>query len=174
MQRDRRDMGKHVTGCRERRFWRLVTVLAVVELAIIAAAFHWEYLFPSSDVSRLYQRYSHTDGISAVFVKKYRLSDSLCVDLTMLKALNAEAWDSLLSDLNILPPPPDVVKTRGIKGVFIKTVPKKDYRQRPDSIIENNDVMAISFSHRHLTVYNVESKEQASAIKKVKLSENFN
>ncbi len=68
---------------RERkRFWIIVAAIVAAE---VLAAIVWRCcFFPEREVSDLYQRYCHTPGIEASFVKGFRINDTLAIDATLL------------------------------------------------------------------------------------------
>ena len=51
--------------------------------------------------SDLYRRYEHADGISAAFIKDYRVSDAITLDVTLLQATDSAGWQQLTEDFEI-------------------------------------------------------------------------
>lgn len=55
--------------------------------------------------SEVYKHYSKVEGIRAMFVKDFRVNDTLTVDVTLLEATDSAGWEYMLQQFDI---PPDV------------------------------------------------------------------
>lgn len=86
-----------------KRFWLIVALLAVLEVAAIFLINQWHHIFPSSEVSELYTKYAGREGMDASFIKNYRVNDTICMDVTLLQAHDTCVWDSLCVDFGIVP-----------------------------------------------------------------------
>ena len=56
---------------------------------------------PFEQCSEVYKKYVDVEGIEASFIKDFRINDTLCLDVTVLKALDTNAWNMLKSDFHI-------------------------------------------------------------------------
>lgn len=59
----------------------LLTALGVGGIAV------WRYAVPMRQVSDLYRRYEHADGIAASYIHNYPVNDTLTLDVTLLLSL---------------------------------------------------------------------------------------
>jgi hypothetical protein len=119
---------------------------------------------PMDKCSDLYKRYANIDGIEATFIKDYRVNDSVTVDVTLLEATTDSAWEVLLKDFNITPPPPEAIGLIDMDKPLIRLANRQDYALPADSVATNNDVLSIVFSDRRICVFKTESMEQIKAI----------
>ena len=158
------DNRSHTITRGERGFWWIIVLISIVEIVVFVTVRQWEYVFPSSDVRRLYNHYRNTDNINAVFVKGYIIDDSTTADVTVLEALNDSTWDNLLNSLCISPPPPDILENYNFDAPTLKIAPKRNYCEKTDTIIINNDLIAIRFKQRQLYVFNIENEQQFKII----------
>ena len=83
------------------RFWFVFCVILVLALGAITVACRWHRIFPSDEVSDIYSKYSEREDIDASYVKKFRVNDTVVVDVTLLEAKDTKVWDELCKDFNI-------------------------------------------------------------------------
>ncbi len=167
-----RDESKHSSArlsektFNKKRFWLIVAILALVEAVILCLALQWKYIFPSREVSDLYTRYENVDGIAASFIKDYKVNDTIFVDVTMLEATTDSAWIILQHDfcIPIIPKEYEEYFYADTNQLSLKLVPKKDPSLPMDSIILNNDLVAISYPKRLICIFSIEDTSQLKAI----------
>ena len=118
---------------------------------------------PDKACSPLYQRYCHTPGVEASFVKGFRINDTLAIDATLLRATDSASWATLKTDFSIPDLPPDFQQDidSGIDLISTKLIPKSP---PPPPDIFPNDVLVISSLNRTVTVFHVSSKDEWRAI----------
>ena len=83
------------------KFWSIFCILLALALGAITLAHRWHRIFPSDEVSDIYLRYRDTDGLDVSYVKKYRVNDTVLVDVTLLETHDSVLWDSLCEDFLI-------------------------------------------------------------------------
>ncbi|MCQ2296232.1 MAG: hypothetical protein MJZ45_02385 [Bacteroidales bacterium] len=83
------------------KFWGCFLLLLAVALSVITAVTRWHRLFPSDEVSEIYQKYAHTPGIDAAYVKGYRINDTLTLPITLLETKDTNIWEELCKDFGI-------------------------------------------------------------------------
>ena len=74
----------------------------VLVVAVILAVRLWPQTLRDDECSPLYQRYCHTPGIEASYVKGFRINDTLFVNVTLLQAKNSAGWERLLNDFHLV------------------------------------------------------------------------
>jgi len=106
----------------------LCSLLGVVlVVASLLMARFWPHTLRDDQCSPLYQRYCHTPGIEASYVKGFRINDTLFVDATLLHATDSASWATLKTDFEIPELPPDFMEriNDGQDLVFTKKIPKQ-------------------------------------------------
>lgn len=83
------------------RFWAIFCVILAVALGVITLVHRWHRVFPSDEVSDIYMKYAEREDIDVSFVKKYRVNDTVFVDVTLLEAKDTTAWEELCKDFDI-------------------------------------------------------------------------
>ncbi len=149
-----------------RRFWLLVGIILLVELAAITLWKRWYWFFPTGQVSEVYTKYAGTDGINVAFFKDYRINDTVFVDVTLLEAKDSVIWTTLKKDFEVPNPPPDVQQfiDNGEDLIYVKVIPKST---TTDTILDSysNNLLAISHLKRTLTVFHIKNKEELNAVR---------
>lgn len=148
----------------KKRFWLVITLIAVAEALAFCLVMQWKYLFPSREVSELYKRYAEMDGIEASFIKDYRVNDSVTVDVTLLEATTDSAWGELLHDFNMIFIPDEVFEYLNDKDLVVWLAPKTDYSLPMDSVILNNDVISMAYLSKCICVFSIETEQQVKAV----------
>ena len=125
----------------------------------------WPRTVPFEQCSELYQRYAHTPGIEASFVKDYRINDTLTIDATVLEATTDSAWAMLQNDFNV-PIIPDEYKELldNSKSIGFRLAPKNNPKAPMDSILLNNDMITISRKMQTIQVFHLTSELQIASI----------
>ena len=147
---------------RERkRFWIIVAAIVAGE---VLAAIVWRCcFFPEREVSNLYQRYCHTPGIEASFVKGFRINDTLAIDATLLHATDSASWATLKTDFEIPELPPDFQQLvdNGNEMILTKKIPKSP---PPPTTAYPNDHLAVSSLNWTITVFHISNDAEKHAI----------
>lgn len=148
-----------------RRFWLLVGIILLVELAAITLWKRWYWFFPTGQVSEVYTKYAGTDGINVAFFKDYRINDTVFVDVTLLEAKDSVIWTTLKKDFEIPNPSPDFQQLidSGKDLIYVKVIPKST---TTDTILTPypNDVLAFSHLKRSLIVFHTKNKAEEHAV----------
>ena len=121
-------------------------------------------LCPTCYASTLYRTYADVPGIDATFLKNFPLNDTLTIDVTILQATDSAGWERLKADFSIKDYPPEALPYIDTAVASFKYAPKRDYTLEQDSVILNNDCIAISRSRRNVSVFDLQRKEQLDAI----------
>ena len=146
----------------KKRFWLIVSILLIAEALGLCLAMRWKYIFPSDEVSEIYKQYANVEGIDATFIKDYKVNDTVRVDVTLLEAQTDSAWTQLTDDFNAqlppdMPPPPP-------NTVDFWYAPHGNYSLPMDTILTNNDIIAVSHDIRTIAIFHIESEKQIDAI----------
>lgn len=83
------------------KFWGLFFLVLIVALGAITVAQRWHRIFPSQNVSDIYKRYENREGLDVSYVKKYRVNDTVFVDVTLIEAKDTSVWNSVCEDFHI-------------------------------------------------------------------------
>lgn len=142
---------------------------AIIFLAIVLVALAvrlWPRTVPFDQCSDVYKRYAAVDGVDATFIKDYKVNDTVLVDVTLLEAKDSVGWATLKKDFEVPNPPPGVQQfiDYGEDLIGVKIIPKSS---ASDTILTPypNDVLAISYLKRILTVFHVKNKEELNAVR---------
>ena len=142
-------------------------------LAIVAAVgtVFWRHILPRWQVSDIYRRYEHVDGIAASYIHNYHVNDTLTLFVTLLEATTDSGWAVLVRDFEMdeLSPMLQMLIDRGenrrsatVSGanlVFSKLIPKS----RP-SASAKNDVLAYSYTTRSVSIFHIANDEEKHAV----------
>lgn len=152
---------------RIRLFWTVGAVLAVLMVAGVAAAVLVPRLLPLGDEGSLYRRYRNMPGIEATYLKDFPIDDTLNVDVTTIRALDDEGWETLRKDFNIKPIP-DILQEELNNGrdiIVVRMVPKSDPTQSMDTTdLSKNNVIGISNLQHSISIFNTDNESQQDAI----------
>lgn len=132
------------------RFWGFFCVILVVSLGAITVAHRWHRIFPSDEVSAIYSRYEHVEGIDVSFVKKFKVNDTVFVDATLIETKDTSLWNKVCLDLQI----PSVEQIpEEFRSVFVsdKTF---EYKAEKDSTLGGNTYLwnLMVFSRKNMTI----------------------
>ena len=83
------------------KFWGLFFLVLTVALGAITVAQRWHRIFPSQNVSDIYKRYENRDGIDVSYVKRYKVNDTVFVDVTLIEVKDTSVWNSVCEDFHI-------------------------------------------------------------------------
>lgn len=150
-----------------RRFWIVVGALLVVSFVAILLWHRWYWFFPSKEVSEMYSKYEHVDGINAAYVQAYRVNDTVTVDVTLLQAVSDTGWTILQKDFNIpiIPKEYEAIVCSDSNKVTVKAINKKNPASPVDTVnVLNNNTMIISRPKRTLCIFSITDSTQLNAI----------
>lgn len=150
-----------------RRFWLFTICGLLLAVAIPLLAAYCPRILLPSQCSPLYQRYWHTPGIEASYVKGFRINDTLAIDATLLHATDSASWEQLREELRIPEPHPKVAKSikKGKDIIKVYLSRKGGAAQEMDKENpNNNDVVGVSYLNQSISIYHTCSKEQRTAI----------
>lgn len=141
--------------------WHKTLLVAAAILAVSVAV--WRYTAPQRQVSDLYRRYEHADGIAASYIHNYPVNDTLRVDVTLLEATTDSAWNGLVKEFNFgdqfnAELPSD---TNAVSFWF---APRNHYNLPMDSTLLNNDIVVASQYRKTMAVFHITSEDQVNAI----------
>jgi len=157
----------------KKRFWQVIFILAIVEAIAFCVVLQWKYIFPSKEVSDLYTRYENVDGLDVSYIKDYKINDTVFVSVTILEATTDSAWLTLRHDFNLEVPPQEMIDFLGHNSVEVWAAPKGNYAMPMDSILLNNDLLAVSWSERRISVFSVETMLQMRLLKRNQFEESI-
>lgn len=83
---------------------RRLLIIGLVVLLSAGAATLWTYrqrLFAPRHVSETYLKYADRQDIEATYIKDFAVTDSMNVDVTLLRALDTASWIGLYGDYNM-------------------------------------------------------------------------
>ena len=144
---------------------RIINALIVVSVLVVGFVV-W-YLPPaiaywrSSDV---YKRYSRVEGVRATYIKDFPLNDTLTVAVTLLEATDSAGWERLKEGFAVIPIPPEVLAYCDSNTIDVWLAAKHDYSLRADSVLLNNDLIAMNYMKHIISVFILESVDQKEAI----------
>lgn len=129
---------------------------------------------PLRQCSELYQRYAKTPGIDATFIKDFRVNDSVSIDVTLLEARDSAGWAMLQKDFNIPIIPKEYESSFYMDSnqVSIKPISKINPSLPIDSVVLNNNLIAVSFWKHSICIFSINSMAQLQAIIRNQLDNN--
>ena len=144
---------------------RLINVLIIAFVIGVGLAV-W-YLPPAISYwqsSEVYKRYKDVEGVRATYVKDYRVNDTLTIGVTLLEATDSAGWEVLQRDFELIPLPPEALAFFDTNSVNLCLASKDDYCKGKDSIILNNDVIAVSYYRQQVSVFSIVTEKQLDAV----------
>ena len=104
------------------RRWIITLLLLAAIVVVVALVVYGFHTVPSSQCSALYRHYENNPHLSVTYIKDFPIDDTLTVDVTTLRALDNEGWDTLSVAFNVLEPP-EVIQR---KSMLEKTLSVSD------------------------------------------------
>lgn len=149
-----------------KRSWLITILVCLLILGGGGAVLLLPQVVPFDQCSDVYKRYAKMDGVDATFIKDYKVNDSVVVSATMLEATTDSDWIILQHDFSIpiIPKEYEEYFYADTYQLSLKLVPKKDPSLPMDSIILNNDLVAISYPKRLICFFSIENTSQLKAI----------
>lgn len=150
----------------KKRFWIVICVLALVEVIALFLIMKWKYIFPSDEVSEIYTQYENEDGIDASYIKKYKVNDSVYVDVTLLEATDSDGWQTLSDDFGITPLEDELQQKidSGKDLVFVREVNGQNMKVQADSICDNTKLIAISYLKKSVCIFHVADDKEIHSV----------
>ena len=138
-----------------------LTLCLLIVLGALAVKL-WPRTVPFEQCSEVYKKYAGADGVDASFLKDYRINDTVRVDVTLLEAKTDSAWTILTDDFNAqlppdMPPPPP-------NTVDFWYAPHDNYTLPMNTVLINNDIIAVSYDNRTISIFHIKTKNQINAI----------
>ena len=139
----------------------------VIFVTVIGGVLLAKYLpgvVPYWQCSEVYKRYHKVEGVRATYIKNYPLNDTLTVGVTLLEATDSAGWEVLQRDFELIPLPPEALAFFDTNSVNLCLASKDDYCKGKDSIILNNDVIAVSYYRQQVSVFSIVTEKQLDAV----------
>lgn len=142
---------------------------AIIFLAIVLVALAvrlWPRTVPFDQCSDVYKRYAAVDGVVATFIKDYKVNDTVFVDVTQLEATDSVGWVTLKKDFDIVDITPELQQfiDNGENLIFTKLIPKSSFSDTTFCPYKD-DLLAISFLTKTLTVFHIKNEIEKHAVK---------
>ena len=151
------------TSNHRKRFWMWVGVALLIELAAFTLWKRWYWFFPTHAVSEVYSRYAGTDGLNVVFLKDFKVNDTLLLDVTLLEAKDSAGWERLLNDFHL----ENVIDTSAYRqphSFSISMVSPKDPTKRISSPDEPFCSRVTFPYEREIHIYSTENDDHCMAL----------
>ena len=135
-------------------------VLTAVGVGCVA---WWHYVRPQQQVSDLYRRYEHVDGIAASYIHNYPVNDTLSLDVTLLEATTDSSWQALCSDFDISRVVEEMLQIKP-DIVFCRQVNRHDYTQVVLGDAPDAELLTISCDSKTLAIFHTCNKNDIRAV----------
>ena len=142
--------------------WILTLLMVAAVVAAVAVVF-CRHILPRWQVSDLYRRYEHVDGIAASYIHNYPVNDTLTLDVTLLEATTDSAWNGLVKEFN-LSGQFNAELPSDTNAVSFWFAPRNHYNLPMDSTLLNNDIVVASQYRKTMAVFHITSEDQVNAI----------
>ena len=142
-------------------------IRVLIFVAIVGGTLAIKYLpsiVPYWQCSEVYKRYAHTKDIRATYIKNFPLNDTLTVGVTLLEATTDSGWARLQEGFGIIPYPPEVLAIIDTNAVETWFAPKDDLSKPMDSILTNNDIIAVHRNGRKVAIFEIVTEQQINSI----------
>ena len=140
----------------------IIAFVALTTLGVGCVAW-WHYVRPQQQVSDLYRRYEHVDGIAASYIHNLPVNDTLRVDVTLLEATTDSAWQALCADFALS----DIVEEMKVvapNAVFSRQVNRHNYEQVVRGDSPDAEILAISCDSRTFAVFHTHNAAEIHAV----------
>ena len=114
------------------------------------------------DCSPLYQRYADDPGVEASFVKGFRISDTLTIDATLLRAKDSAGWERLREDFEVTPTSKDD-STSHKKSLITRLNKKGETKPIIDTVLLNNDLLYFNIEQKNIAILHITDTLQLDA-----------
>ena len=123
----------------------------------------WRYVRPQQQVSDLYRRYEHADGIAASYIHNYPVNDTLSLDVTLLEATTDSAWQVLCADFAISRVVEEMVQINP-DLVFCRQVSRHDYTRVICGDHPDAELLTISCASKTLAIFHTHTPTEIRAV----------
>lgn len=161
---------------------RRCLIVSIVVLLCAGGSVLWKYsgrLFHVGKVSDTYLKYKDVPGVGATFVKDFAINDSMCVDVTILKATDENGWADLVSTYSIrqITEYPEHVKKmilNGVDAVGARFFPAgQPDIQMPIEEIDDIDIAITYYKRRTIYIFHSHTEERSRIILKNRFYKHF-
>lgn len=145
-----------------KRIWIITAVLLMLALGGITACHFLRGGKP--EVSALYSRYEHQEGVRVGFVHHFPFDDSTLVDVTTIEALDSTGWVWMQEEFDFPPltdrqqqlvaDGQDVIQTWQLVADTCHQPPATDHQQ----------FVFLSYGHRSLCVVQTDDEKQLNSV----------
>lgn len=150
-----------------KRRWIITLTLIPAIVVVVVLVVYGFHTVPSSQCSALYRHYENNPHLSVTYIKDFPIDDTLTVDVTTLRALDNEGWDTLSVAFNVLEPPEIIQKEidAGKDIVSVRLTPKAALGQPMDTTdLLKNNVIGISRKNHTICIFDTDTEEQQEAV----------
>ena len=148
----------------DRRFWLVSIGLCLIAVGVAVGLKRMPRTVPYWQCSKMYKRYSQIEGIRATYIKDFRVNDTLTLPVTLLEATTDSGWARLQEGFGIIPYPPEVLAIIDTNAVETWFAPKDDLSKPMDSILTNNDIIAVHRNGRKVAIFEIVTEQQINSI----------
>ena len=142
----------------------ICTAILVAGVLAALVVLYLRTTVPYWQCSEVYKRYHKVEGVRATYIKNFPLNDTLTVGVTLLEATDSAGWEVLQRDFELIPLPPEALAFFDTNSVNLCLASKNDYCKGMDSIILNNDIIAVSYYRQQVSVFSIVTEKQIDAI----------
>lgn len=136
-----------------KRIWIITAVLLVLALGAVTAC---HFLCQGKpEVSELYSRYEHQEGVRVGFVHHFPFDDSTRVDVTTIEALDSAGWAWMQEEFNF----PALTERQ-----YQLVNDGEDVLQTWRLGTDNTQFVFLSYGHRSLCVVQVDDEQQLNSV----------
>ena len=142
----------------------ICTAILVAGVLAALVVLYLRTTVPYWQCSEVYKRYHKVEGVRATYIKNFPLNDTLTIGVTLLEATDSAGWEVLQRDFELIPLPPEALAFFDTNSVDLWLASKNDYCKGKDSIILNNDIIAVSYYRQKVSVFSIVTEKQIDAI----------
>lgn len=102
----------------------ITIMVCLLAIGVAYAVIRWPRTVPYEQCSEVYKQYCEKGGVSAAYIKDFKVNDTLTVGVTLLEATTDSGWMMLKEDFGIGASPQEIGDT--VHSVGFKLVPTKD------------------------------------------------
>ena len=139
------------------RILRVTCLLLLLVLIGKLAYNHNLWNIRGVEPSDLYRRYEHADGISAAFVKDYRVNDTLTLDVTLLQATDSAGWQQLIEDFEI--------PAESIESAAKSVAAGRNLLTILGNKVTDTQIPVASYRDKYICAFHTRDKEQKEKVK---------
>ena len=151
----------------------LLTILMLLAVGAAVGTVFCRHILPRWQVSDLYRRYEHADGIAASYIHNFPVNDTLTLDVTLLEATTDSAWQALCADFAIS----DIAETIediDPHAIFSRQVNRHDYAQIVRGDSPDAEILAISYDSKTLSIFHTSNAAEKHAVFHYNYTESIN